>query len=111
MGALITAACACGFETDFTAGAGRSRHHDVCHAPAMCLSCKRFLVKNYLDAAPRCGHCGDMVCFYNNPRLQDRPAQAAENKRQQMFVLPDCACLCPTCGNKTLYFSSQGCWE
>ena len=49
MGGIIKAICECGFETDFAAGSSASNYKTVCNAPALCLKCRQFTVKNYFS--------------------------------------------------------------
>ena len=49
MGIIIKAICKCGFESeDIFAGGGFLNFQTNCSAPAICLNCRRFLIKNYM---------------------------------------------------------------
>jgi len=110
MAGMINAKCDCGFETDFAVGCPAGHQDMICHAPSLCLQCRKFQIKNYLAPRNNCSECDHPVTFYNDPLLsRHRPANESINT--PYFVLPDSECLCPQCRQMTLRFTPTGCWE
>lgn len=71
MGSILKAICKCGFESeDIFAGGGFQNFRTTCNAPAICLKCKKLLVKNYLQKHEKCPDCGENITFYDDPKLQ-----------------------------------------
>lgn len=121
MGEIIKAICTCGFESEnIFAGGGFQNFQTTCTAPAICLNCRKFLIKNYKKKHEKCPDCGKGVTFYNNPSLQ---IQTDESKKSRVifswhisgkrgdFQLPDTQYLCPRCGKMTLTFIVIGNWD
>jgi len=121
MGGIIRAICKCGFESDkIFAGSGFRNFQTVCAAPAICLNCRRLLIKDYMKKQEKCPDCGREVTFYTDPSLQ---AQMNESKKPEDifswhlsdgmgdFQLPNTQYLCPKCGKMTLTFILIGNWD
>ena len=121
MGTIIKAICKCGFESkDILAGGGFSNFQTTCMAPAICLNCRKFLVKNYKEKDENCPTCGKKVVFYNDPSLQIRIKEPTKARvifswrisdDGKDFRLPDTLYLCPECGEMTLTFVEGGFWD
>lgn len=117
MGIIIVAKCECGFESDeIYAGGGMRNYHDNCSAPAVCLNCNQFLVKNYMKKYAKCPKCRKKVIFYNDKQLQEK----SDNERtilewnamnDQQFTLPEIKFYCPKCRKKTMNFHWGGLWD
>ncbi len=114
MGGIIKAICECGFKTDFIAGSTSANYNELCNAPSLCLSCRKFLVKNYFSEHNTCPVCNNSVTFYNDLSLQKTDEinmSKLNNLNGQEFVLPDTECLCPACSNKKMRFVTVSCCE
>ena len=119
MGTIIKAICNCGFKSeDVFAGGGFSNFRTICLAPALCLNCKTFVVKNYLNKYSRCPVCRKKVTFYNNPILQVSTVDLDKEsifswhtKEKEEFLLPDTLYLCPKCEQIRLKFVWIGNWD
>ena len=137
MGAMIEGRCPCGFESGtIFAGGGFKNFKEVCAAPALCVKCMQFVVKNYYDKDSKCQECGGKVTFYNDPKLQARRNEmehlgqsklppergmAQELVRdvfdwggredESRFRLPNVQYLCPKCGEMTMRFQHVGNWD
>lgn len=57
MGVHLIAKCECGFIDGACLGADVIDFQTKCYAPAICLNCYEFTVKNYLSKRPRCSKC------------------------------------------------------
>jgi len=111
MGGIIKAICKCGFETGFMGGSSAANYINVCNAPAICISCKTFMVKNYLSDNTKCESCNSQIIFYNNKILQGLPSEkSVHDTAKKEFVLPEVNCLCPKCDEIKMKFLSTGCW-
>ncbi len=114
MGGIIKAICECGFKTDFIAGSTSTNYNEVCNAPALCLNCRNFLVKNYLSDYKICPVCNNSITFYNDPCLQKKNKSNnsyINNFIKTDFILPDTECLCPECSNTKMRFVRISCCE
>lgn len=114
--------CGCGFDTDRVfVGAGFTNFIDTCNAPAICLNCGEFLVRNYVEkGTARCPACKKRVTFYNDPSVHDCKCADGDPEylitwwiagRDEFFKLEDTRYLCPRCGKMTLVFSDRGLWD
>jgi Zn finger protein HypA/HybF involved in hydrogenase expression len=122
MGTILRGLCKCGFDTgDIFVGAGFANFMDTCNAPAICLHCSEFLVRNYMkkDTA-LCPGCDGKLTFYDDPSLWDPSAKIEKHgylftwriaDRDEFFKLPDAKFLCPTCKSITLVFEDIGRWD
>ncbi len=111
MGGIIKVNCECGFETDFMGGSGSENFETVCKAPALCLSCNKFVVENYMDKGVVCPDCKGKITYYDDVNLQEREGEEGEAPvKTTIFILPDAKCLCPKCGKKQMKFKHVGCW-
>lgn len=116
MGSILSAKCKCGFDSaDVLVGAGRSTFTKRCSAPALCTSCQRFSVHNYLAKRPRCPSCRRPVTFYNDESLRAGDGDGRTAFRwntmkvgEGAFVLPDTRYKCPACGEMRLRFRQVG---
>ena len=66
MGDIIKAICECGFESeDIFAGHGGGFpfFQKICMVPAICLDCRKLLVKDYLKKHAKCPDCGKHACM------------------------------------------------
>jgi len=55
------------------AGGGYAReqyYKTTCMAPAICLNCRKFLIKNYMKRHEKCPDCEKEVTYYNDPSVQ-----------------------------------------
>lgn len=122
MGGIIKAHCKCGFESeDIYAGGGRSNFLEVCNAPAICLNCNIFLIKNYMKEQSNCPKCRKKVVFYNDPQVQEQASESYESyndifswnvsDEKGEFRLPDTKYLCPKCKEMTMEFLDIGNWD
>ena len=112
IGGIIKAICKCEFETDFMAGSSAKNYLDVCNAPAICMSCKTFMVKNFLADDTKCESCDSQIIFYNNNALQRLSSEKCVNDTaKKEFVLPEEKYLCPKCDKKEMKFEHTGCWD
>lgn len=119
MGGILSAKCKCGFNAgDLYLGGGRQNFSSVCSAPAMCASCQKFSVLNYIAKRPRCPSCRRSVTFYNDESLRvgDGDGRAILEWRVfkagvDKFVLPNTTYKCPSCGEMRLRFSAIGHWD
>ncbi len=122
MGIKLRGLCKCGFDTgDIFVGAGFMNFMDTCNAPAICLNCNEFLVRNYMKKnEARCPGCDGKVTFYDDPSLYDPSAKIEEHgylfiwrvaDKDEFFKLPDTSFLCPKCKNMTLVFEDIGNWD
>jgi predicted RNA-binding Zn-ribbon protein involved in translation (DUF1610 family) len=112
MGGIIKAICKCGFESDFMAGSSASNYNEACSAPAICYTCKKLVVKNYLLDDLTCPACNNQVIFYNHKSLQNPGKNGVlTNSQTRDFTLPEVNCLCPKCGKKEMMFLHTGCWD
>jgi len=121
MGTIIKAICKCGFESeDIFAGGGFSNFQNTCTAPAICINCKRFLIKNYKKKHERCSDCGKEVTFYNDPSVRTQIDESEKSgdifswpidDQRGDFKLPNTRYLCPKCGKMTLEFAVVGNWD
>jgi hypothetical protein len=121
MGSKLRGLCRCGFDTgDIFAGGGFVNFMETCNAPAICVNCSEFLVRNYMarDTAV-CPGCEGKVTFYDDPSVQ---APLGEKRYDYLFVwritdkdeffkLPDTNFLCPKCKKMTLVFEEVGSWD
>jgi len=99
-------------ETDFMDGSSATNYLNVCNAPAICMSCKTFMVKNYLSDDTKCESCDSQIIFYNNnvlQRLSSEKYVLYTDKTE--FILPEEKCLCPKCNKKEMKFEHTGCWD
>ena len=121
MGTLLTAQCVCGFQSGTLAlGGGMLNFQNHCGAPALCTSCGRFQVLNYLDETAMCEACRGEVRFYDHPSLRgpmptegrsSDPVFSWNLDDGRKFLLPGGLYVCPKCRQKTLRFESQGNWD
>jgi DNA-directed RNA polymerase subunit RPC12/RpoP len=138
MGAVIEARCACGFESGrIYAGGGFQNFEQVCAAPALCMKCRQFVIKNYKNKYSKCPTCNRKLMFYNDSKLQapkdgkrgeygvfkqgefrfpDNFDPGKGDGPRDVFVwgkfrLPDVEYLCPKCGKMTMEFSHVGDWD
>ena len=123
MGSILKAHCACGFESgEFLAGGGMLNFHEICYAPAVCLRCNIFLIKNYMKKYSKCPDCNKKVTFYNDPSVQMAPIPNSHDEEDEIFSwnlghekghfsLPNTTFFCPTCKNFTLEFRDIGFWD
>lgn len=122
MGSIIKAICECGFESgDIFAGGGFLNFQTICSAPAICLNCNRFLIKNYMKKYSKCPVCWKKVTFYNDPSVQIQINESYKksdnvfswhvNDEKGEFRLPNTRYLCPKCGKMTLKFEKVGNWD
>lgn len=121
MGSIIKAVCKCGFESgDIFAGGGFQNFQTTCMAPAICLNCRKLLIKNYTKEHEKCPDCGREVTFYNDPQVQTQTNESKKtrdifswhtNDEREDFQLPDTQYLCPKCGKMTLTFILIGNWD
>jgi Zn finger protein HypA/HybF involved in hydrogenase expression len=122
MGNILRGSCRCGFDTDdIFVGGGFMNFMDTCNAPALCLSCNEFLVRNYIKkGTARCPACHKSVTFYDDPSLSDQSTQTEEfdwlvtwriADRNEFFKLADTRYLCPQCKQMTLVFKDRGNWD
>jgi len=121
MGSIIKAICKCGFESeDIFAGGGFRNFQTTCTAPAICLNCQRFLIKNYMKKHGKCPDCGKEVTFYNDPSVQTQMNESEKPRdifswhisdERGDFQLPNTRYLCPKCGKMTLIFILIGNWD
>ncbi len=121
MGSILRGLCKCGFDTgDIYVGAGFVNFMETCNAPAICLHCNEFLVRNYMagDAA-RCPGCEAKVTFYDDPSVQDASGKKRYDylfvwriaDKDEFFKLPDTNFLCPKCKKMALIFEEIGNWD
>jgi len=120
MGSMLKAVCKCGFSSEFGAGAGMSNFKEFCAAPAICHSCKLFVVENYLAREKKCPKCSGALTFYNDLYLQAKPLNN-KKKRESVFhwnlpengvfILPDTLYLCPSCGKFKMKIQFVGCFD
>jgi len=122
MGNKLRGRCECGFDTgEIFAGAGFISHTDVCNAPAVCLDCGEFLVRDYLKRdASLCPGCHEKLTFYDDPSLYTLPPGVEGNgclfawklaNSDGHFRLPRASFLCPKCRKMTLVFEDHGTWS
>ncbi len=116
MGDILQGICECGFDTgNIPGGGGFSDFETNCSAPAVCINCKKFLVKNYLKKYSKCPACRKKVTFYNNPSLQIEISQTGSNYNHVFswddFYLPDTLYWCPKCEKKKMRFIDVGCFD
>ena len=122
MGSTIQGVCKCGFDTGtFNAGGGFRDFITNCSAPAVCLHCNKFVVKNYMKTYSRCPTCRKKVTFYNDSRLQKQPKKTDNqykdafswnvNDEKGTFRLPETRYYCPECKQMALEFIHVGCWD
>jgi len=121
MGGIITAHCKCGFESeDIYAGGGMSNFLEVCNAPAICLNCNIFLIKNYMKKLSKCSKCRKKVVFYNDPKVQEQVSESYESyndifswniEKKGTFRLPNTQYYCPKCNEMTMEFLDVGNWD
>ncbi len=122
MGTIIRGRCQCGFDTkDVFAGGGFVNFMDTCNAPAVCLDCGEFLVRNYINRNNvRCPGCNKLVTFYDDPSVFEHWQEAKEHDylftwriadKDEFFKLPDARFLCPKCKKMTLIFEDRGKWD
>lgn len=105
MGAIVRAACTCGYATGFTAGSGAGDPDGREAAPALCRTCGQVVTAWFPDPTACCPKCGAPVTFYSDPALQTDPRPGG------VVLVPRTACECPRCGCKTLMFEAVGCWS
>ena len=120
MGSILQGHCKCGFDTgDIFAGGGFLNFQKTCNAPAICIKCSKFLIKNYMKKETvKCPTCRGKVTFYNDSTLQ-RPTVKVEFDEifswniddESLFTLPNTKYLCPKCKKMTLVFGHGGCWD
>ena len=122
MGSILRGLCKCGFDTgDIYVGAGFVNFMETCNAPAICLHCNEFLVRNYLKKETTvCPGCHGKVTFYDDPSLS-APHPHVEGdgclftwklaNRDGHFKLPRADFLCPKCKKTTLVFEDLGSWS
>ena len=122
MGSILRAKCKCGFTSEtILAGGGMLNFHEVCNAPAICLNCNLFLIKNYMKKYSKCPKCRKKVTFYNNPQIQKKMPESYKkyneifcwyiDKIKGTFRLPDTQYFCPNCKEMTLEFFDLGNWD
>ncbi len=122
MGNILRGRCACGFDTgDVFAGGGFITYTDMCNAPAVCLSCSEFLVRNYLKKETTvCPGCHGRVTFYDDPSLHSAQQHIEGDgflftwklaDREGHFKLPRARFLCPKCRQMALVFEDKGSWS
>jgi hypothetical protein len=122
MGNVLRGRCACGFDTgDIFAGGGFITYADKCNAPAVCLDCSEFLVRNYLQKETTvCPGCHGKLTFYDDPSLFTSPQQIEGDgflftwklaNKDGHFRLPRAEFLCPKCKKMTLMFEDHGSWS
>jgi hypothetical protein len=123
MGGILEAHCACGFESGhLLVGGGMLTFHEICHAPAVCLRCNIFLMKNYMKKYSKCPECNKKVVFYNDPSVQMEFVSSSHDEEDQIFSwyldeerghfdLPKTTFFCPNCKNVTLKFRDIGNWD
>jgi len=122
MGSILKAQCKCGFELeDIFAGGGMLNFHEICDAPAICLNCNIFLIKNYMKKYSKCPRCQKKVAFYNDLQVQKKVSESYEtyndifswnvNDEKGEFRLPDTQYYCPECNEMTLKFVCIGSWD
>lgn len=113
MGSLLHAECRCGFISNFPAGGGMLNFTDTCYAPAVCVACGEFFIRNYFSKFIKCPKCRKKAHFYDDPSLQssevtDRAVFAWNLDDEREFVLYDKDYLCPECKQFTLKFTEAG---
>jgi ribosomal protein S27AE len=121
MGDMLQAMCECGFKSEpILAGGGMVNFTHYCGAPAVCLHCQDFLIKNYKKKYSKCPSCGKKVTFYNDPSLQLPVTESYKhhqifewhiNNEKADFRLQDTQYFCPKCGKMTLTFECIGNWD
>ncbi len=122
MGGIIRAHCKCGFNSGVIyAGGGMSNFLEVCNAPAICLNCDIFLIKNYMKEQSKCPKCRKKVVFYNDPQVQEQVSESHKESscifcwnvsdEKGIFLLLDKKYLCPECKEMTMEFLSTGSWD
>ncbi|MBT7087989.1 hypothetical protein HN928_03400 [bacterium] len=121
MGSIIRAHCKCGFESeDIYAGGGMMNFHEICNAPAICLHCNTFLIKNYMKKYSKCPKCRKKVTFYNDSQVQEKVSESDESyydifswdmEEKGTFFLLNIQYYCPKCKKKSLKFVDIGNWD
>lgn len=122
MGGIIKAHCKCGFESEnIYAGGGMLNFHEICNAPAICLNCNIFLIKNYMKKHSKCSECRGKVTFYNDLQVQEQVSESYKwyndmfswnvSDEKGEFRLPDTKYLCPKCNKMTMEFLDVGNWD
>jgi DNA-directed RNA polymerase subunit M/transcription elongation factor TFIIS len=121
MGSIIKAICKCGFDSGAILAGGNSHNfRRTCIAPAICLNCQRFLIKNYMKKHETCPNCGKVVTFYDNPLVQTKMSKTKKSMNifswhisdeREDFQLPNVRYLCPKCEKMTLKFVLVGYWD
>lgn len=121
MGSILKASCPCGFASgEFPAGGGMRNFRTFCAAPAICLTCRKFLVVNLLDKEHPCPHCKSAVTVYDDSSVQAEPKGPQQQEGavfswnlddRGQFRLPMSKYLCPKCGGKTMTFQHVCCWD
>jgi Zn finger protein HypA/HybF involved in hydrogenase expression len=121
MGDMLQALCECGFKSKIIlAGGGIVNFTHYCGAPAVCLHCQEFLIKNYKKKYSKCPSCGKKVTFYNDSSLQIPVSESYKNHKifewhinneKVDFQLQDTQYFCPKCRKMTLTFECVGNWD
>lgn len=113
MGSILKAECSCGFVTTFPAGGGVLNFTDTCFAPAICVDCGEFFIRNYFSKFIKCPKCHKKAYFYDNPSLHsneitDNIVFSWNLQDEREFILYDKDYLCPKCKQFSLRFSELG---
>ena len=102
MGSILKAECKCGFISTFIAGGGKLNFTDTCYAPAVCVDCGEFFIRNYFFKFIKCPKCHKKAFFYDHPSLQSNESTknnifSLHLNDEKDFVLFDKDYLCPEC--------------
>ena len=113
MGSILKVECSCGFTNTFPVGGGMLSFKDTCYAPAVCVDCGEFFIRNYFSKFIKCPKCHKKAFFYDHPSLQSSETTDSEVFSWNLqdwreFVVYDKDYLCPECKQLALRFSMVG---
>jgi Zn finger protein HypA/HybF involved in hydrogenase expression len=112
MGSIIKAYCDCGYENTMPLGGGMKNFTTYCNFPFFCEECRILFEENLFEEQMLCPKCkGTKTIPYDKKCLQKGTSVFEWNIGDRELTLTDGKYVCPECGNSTLTFEDEGCWD
>jgi len=115
MGSMVAAQCECGFEEQFSIGAGWANCNDTCSFPALCKRCGEMIEVNLLSPKAKCSKCRSRdILAYDDDSLRGDLGSVevmSWNVEEQLGRIPcltDGTYYCPKCKQLSLRFFVTG---
>ena len=107
------AECKCGFLVVFAIGRPTPKNRYTFYAPAICLDCGEFFLRNYCSVFIKCPKCRKKAHFYDEPFLQSKEIAVGTVvswlvDEERRFTLYNKNYLCPKCKRFSMKFFGGG---